>query len=66
MDINLCPAEKLLLVQIDINLCPPDKLVVEQMDINVCPPAGLLLDLLVLQMDKKWVLLKDSYLTKWT
>ena len=66
MDINLCPPEKLLLVQMDINLCPPDKLVVVQMDINLCLPAGLLLDLLVVQMDEKWVLLKNSYLTKWT
>ena len=37
----------------DINLCPPDTLIVEHMDTNLCLPGKLLLDLLVMQMEKK-------------
>ena len=75
MDINLCPPDKLVVEQTNINLCLPKKLLLDQIDINLCPPAGLLVDQTdinlclpteLLQIDKKWVLLKSSYLIKWT
>ena len=37
----------------DINLCSPDKLIAGQMDIKLGVPDKILLDVLVLQMDKK-------------
>ena len=34
MDMNLCPPDQLLLVQVDINLCPPEKLIPDQWEIK--------------------------------
>ena len=73
MDINLCPADKLLHYQMDIILCPPDKFLLFQMDINlghpdklslvqmdtnICP-AGLLVDQTDINLWLPTVLLVD-------